>query len=485
MMKKPLVVLILILLMSAGMAMPTSGAENAITDDGPTSLTGQWHGPWSHFYLGYASIFSMYINQEYGYVIINLPEAGLFNQPLLATFGVNSITIVAGVYTFAGSLTGNSISGGIWSGGYQIASWQIFSEIDDLSLPAPDPDTTCDELPEIYTVGDYEYCGELLPFDPDFGPGYIDYPENGETWENQYRSYARRDLIQLVKYATAKVECITSEWDYWDFAPLGLIDMSETDGSIPGTSVGYPGHPPGTHENGNDMDLAYYQLYTPDNQARSIGVHFDFDGYTDAFHLTEEPTAIDPWRTALFIAYLSEHHHVRVIGVDGQVGLVLEEALDDLVELGYIDADHRESIPLAYEVENQGYGWYYFHHHHMHVSMKPFYDMISDVDITPETLNRKSQGKYITGYIELYEYLDINDLDISTVKLVVDGHTVVPVSRAQVSDYNDNGIPDLTVKFDRQLVAVAIDTGTVEVGITGAYYGQYYFQESDTISVHK
>lgn len=481
-MRRKLIGITIVILLTLGMAVPTLGATTALAEDnGPESMTGQWYGPWYHFYLPYNSFFSMYLNQEDGYVIINFPEAGLFYQPLPANFGVNSFTIVAGMYTFTGSVTGNSISGWIWTGGYPIASWQLFREIDDLSLPAPDPGAPCDDLPPLYTIGDAEYCTELLPFDPDVGPGYIDYPVNGETWEDQYRSYARRDLIQLVKYATAKMECITYDWDYWDFAPLGLIDMSEADGSIPGMSIGDPGHPPGTHENGNDMDLAYYQLYAPDNHPRSIGVHFD--GYTDANHLTEEPIGLDPWRTALFISYLSEHPHIRVIGVDGQVGLMLEEALDDLVSLGYIDADHRESIPLAYEVENQGYGWYYFHHHHMHVSMKPLYDIASEVDIKPETLNRKSEGKYITGYIELIEGLDIDIVDIHNVKLVVDGHTAVPVERAEISDYNDNGIPDLTLKFDRQQVTDAIDTGAVEVALTGSVYNYYYFQDSDTISV--
>jgi hypothetical protein len=431
--------------------------------------------------MQYGSVFDVKIYQEYGYVIMHIPEAGLFYQPLLASFFGNSITIYAGAYTFLGTNADGSISGSILYYSTPVGDWQIYREIEEFTLPDPDPSSTCNELPDLYTIGDVFHTAELLPFDPDFGPGYIDYPKNGETWENQYRSYARRDLIQLVKYATAKVECITSDWDYWDFSPLGLIDMSESDGSIPGTSVGYPGHPPGTHENGNDIDLAYYQLYTPDNNARVVGEHYD--GYNDVYHLVSEPYMLDPWRTALFISYLSEHHHVRVIGVDGQVGLVLENALDDLVELGYINADHRESIPLAYEVENQGYGWYYFHHHHMHVSMKPLYDMGALVDMKPESLNSKSQGKYVTGYVELGYGLDVNNLDISTMKLIVDGHTAVPVSNAVVSDYNDNGIPDLTLKFDRGLVTESIDSGTVEVAVTGAYYGYYYFQESDTISV--
>jgi hypothetical protein len=481
-MKRIILFLTLVILLTAGVTIPSSNVEAAPSmNNTATSLTGQWHGSFYHYYLYYGATFSMYINQEYGYVIIYLPEGGLVNQALPAYFGTNSITIYAGTFAFAGTVTGDSIAGYIWDSGYQVAYWQIYREIEDLSLPDPDPDTSCDELPPIYTIGDVEYTAEILPFDPDYGPGYIDYPVNGETWEDQYRSYARRDLIQLVKYASAKVECITADWDYWDFAPVGLIDMSEADGSTPGTSTGYPGHPQGTHMYGNDMDAAYYQLYAPDNFPRSVGVHFE-DGY-DAFHLTGEPLGMDPWRTALLIAYISEHHHLRVIGVDGQIGPILEDALDELVTAGYIDSDLRDSIPLAYEVENQGYGWYYHHHHHMHISMNTIYDVGAEVDIKPETLNLKSQGKYITGYLELGYGLDINYVDVENLKLVVSGDTAVSAEKADIADYNNNGIPDLTIKFDRSQVTDAIDTGEVEVALTGTIYQYYHFQETDTITV--
>jgi len=483
--RKIFIGLAVVILFVAGIAIPASDAKTYQSEaDVPTSLTGQWYGTWYHYGLGWGSILGMYMDEDYGYAIANVPEAGLFHQPLPAAFSWPNVAIYAGDYTFTGTFSGNSISGWIWYGTSLAGDWKVYMEITDLSEPDPDTGTVCPNLPPLYVTGDGEECVELLPFDPDYGTGYIDYPVNGETWPNQYRSYARRDLIQVVKYAAAKVSCKTSGWDYWDYSPIGLIDMSEVDGSIPGTSVGYPGHPPGTHENGNDMDLAYYQLYVDDNHGRVVGEHHE--GYDDAYHLTGEPHALDPWRTALFIAYLSEHHHLRVIGVDGQVGPVIEDALDDLVRLGYIDQELRDSIPLMYEVTDQGYGWFRFHHHHMHISMDLIYDIVSEVDLKPDSLNRKSGGKYITGYIELDEGYDVNDIDISTLELIVNGHTVVPADEdhVRITDYNDNDIPDLTIKFDRKLVADAIGMGTVEVAITG-YVDGMVFQDSDTISVIK
>ena len=68
--------------------------------------------------------------------------------------------------------------------------------------PGVGPGPSCPNLPPLQCSG--ADCDDLVPFDPDYGDGYIDYPENGETWTNQYRSYIRRDLMMLIKYATAK-----------------------------------------------------------------------------------------------------------------------------------------------------------------------------------------------------------------------------------------------------------------------------------------
>ncbi len=253
----------------------------------------------------------------------------------------------------------------------------------DNLAPVPDLSSipTCNDLPAYDCGEDDKTCSEPVFFEPTSGTGYINYPINGESWEDQYRSYLRRDLRLLIEYASARVACETEHWDYNPFEPVGLGDMSEADGSIPGTSTGHPGHPMGTHEDGNDIDVAYFQrdsnnvLMSLENRLRGIEGNLlrSICKYTrfgmDVYHCTQPPRLLDPWRTALFIAYVAENPYTRVIGVDGQIGPLVDDALDELVQSGWIDAEYRERIPLVYEMENEGMGWFRFHHHHLHISM--------------------------------------------------------------------------------------------------------------------
>ncbi|MEC8022341.1 MAG: hypothetical protein VX223_00305, partial [Myxococcota bacterium] len=131
--------------------------------------------------------------------------------------------------------------------------------IPDLSGgPGVGPGPVCDNLPPASCSGSLSQCGEVTQFTPVDGPGYTNYPLNGETWQNQYRSFCREDLQVLIKWATAYVDCKAIGWGGGNGYPLGLGDMSEADGAIPGTSDGQPGHPQGTHVDGYDMDIAYY-----------------------------------------------------------------------------------------------------------------------------------------------------------------------------------------------------------------------------------
>ena len=243
----------------------------------------------------------------------------------------------------------------------------VDDEDGDCAVTTPDE---CTDLSPLTCEGGASYCGELIQFDPTTGPGYIDYPANGETWENQYRSWLRRDVVMLIKYATAKVACLAEGWDYGsgNGRPLGFLDMSERNGAIPGTSVGSPGHPEGTHTNGFDIDVAYYQDGTSDNQGRPICEHTT--GGSEAYHCTATPHLLDEYRTALFLGALFEHPYVRVVGVDGRAALMIEEAFHGLCADGLITsyACSRRSTKLAYETTDSGRGWYYFHHHHMHIS---------------------------------------------------------------------------------------------------------------------
>jgi LysM repeat protein len=80
------------------------------------------------------------------------------------------------------------------------------------------------------------------------------------------------------------------------------------------------------------------------------------------------------------------------------------------------------------------------------------------VEIHPETLNLKSHGRWVTAYIELPDGFDVASIDVSTVRLCVGQVTTcseeasVPAEGhpSSVGDHDRDGIPDLTVKFDRQ-----------------------------------
>ena len=72
------------------------------------------------------------------------------------------------------------------------------------------------------------------------------------------------------------------------------------------------------------------------------------------------------------------------------------------------------------------------------------------VDIYPETLNLKSNGTWITAYIELPEGYNVSDIDVTTVFL--DGTIPAESELWKIGDYDRDGVSDMMVKFDRQAV---------------------------------
>src|SRR5262249_16789158 len=99
-------------------------------------------------------------------------------------------------------------------------------------------------------------CAELVEM-PTVGEGYMDVRLDGELTSEAWTSYLRRDLMLLVRYAAAKVACKAHDWRTGNGGPIVLGDMSERDGSTPGTWYGLPRHPVNTHVDGRDIDIAY------------------------------------------------------------------------------------------------------------------------------------------------------------------------------------------------------------------------------------
>jgi len=234
--------------------------------------------------------------------------------------------------------------------------------------PGPGPGPSCPSVPSPDCTEGAAVCGALTLFEPLLGPGWENYPINGETPTNLYRSYAREDLQRLIKWATGMVDCKAASWGGGNGAPLGLGDMSEADGAIPGTSVGFPGHPPGTHTNGFDMDIAYYQQAGPNNHLRPVCPH-TINGQTQ-YRCVAPPDNFDLWRSAYFIGLLTSHPRTRVVGVDGQIGPLVAQAIEVLCAQGWLSgagtcAGHK----IAWEATPGNLGWYHHHHHHLHVSI--------------------------------------------------------------------------------------------------------------------
>jgi hypothetical protein len=225
------------------------------------------------------------------------------------------------------------------------------------------PGPTCDLPPRVCSGVDCELLVEM----PLFGPGYVDVQLDSEQTPETSTSYLRREVMMLVRYAAAKTECKTRDWLTGNGGEIGLGDMSERDGATPGTRAGNPRHPSHTHVGGRDIDIAYFQRDTLDNQLRPICRHRERN--VELYRCIAPPTKLDPWRTALFIGAILEEDRVRVIGIDAAAAPPILGAFDELCETGWLEPDAcRRRARVVFETLDTRRGWYRGHHNHMHVS---------------------------------------------------------------------------------------------------------------------
>lgn len=115
------------------------------------------------------------------------------------------------------------------------------------------------------------------------------------------------------------------------------------------------------------------------------------------------------------------------------------------------------------------------------------------LDLAPESLNLKSQGEWITSYIELPEDYDVNEIDISTISL----NSTVPADTypLNIGDCDNDGVLDLMVKFNRteviSFILANVDMSTLKekwsmtitLTVTGELYGGTLFQGGDAVKI--
>jgi hypothetical protein len=189
-------------------------------------------------------------------------------------------------------------------------------------------------------------CNEIMTFPQanSLDDGYV------VSHEARY-SNLRRELIYLVRWAAAETAATFENTN-----PIGLLDMSQADGDVPGRQDNQLRHPEGTHVDGNDIDIAYYQTGS-NNLGRSVCPE-------NGYFCTDTPDILDARRSAFFISRLMKTKNLRVVGVDTLIYPELMDAAEELRGEGLLsfgDVQKMRSY-LAY-----GDGWP-FHQHHLHFS---------------------------------------------------------------------------------------------------------------------
>jgi hypothetical protein len=86
------------------------------------------------------------------------------------------------------------------------------------------------------------------------------------------------------------------------------------------------------------------------------------------------------------------------------------------------------------------------------------------IDLDPNTLNCRSNGRWVTCYIEPPEPYLAEDIDVSSLRLEGINAADRPVN---IGDHDADGIPDLMVKFDRATLCAFLSPGECTIELTG------------------
>ena len=93
-------------------------------------------------------------------------------------------------------------------------------------------------------------------------------------------------------------------------------------------------------------------------------------------------------------------------------------------------------------------------------------------------------NEYITVYIQLPDDYNLEDIDLSTILL--NGEVPIGSWPWEIEDEDEDGIPDLKVKFDRSAVQDILKVGKKEsIVITGQLNDGTWFGGEDRIRVIK
>lgn len=193
--------------------------------------------------------------------------------------------------------------------------------------------------------------------------------------------WLRRETIMLVRYAISE-----TQKKFPGTKPLGLIDMCQRNGITPGYDIGDPRHPESTHDQGGNIDIAYYTTLASAgslayNEARVICDANEGNENGSFCNASAAQThVVDLPRQVYFMAKLFQSPRTRVIGADRVIAPLLVTEAARQYGLGWITKAERDAFSSAMA---SGDGWP-FHHHHIHVSLEWWPSFRSDSGAAPQ-----------------------------------------------------------------------------------------------------
>lgn len=114
--------------------------------------------------------------------------------------------------------------------------------------------------------------------------------------------------------------------------------------------------------------------------------------------------------------------------------------------------------------------------------------IVATAEIGPETLNLKSNGRFVTAYIELPAGFNAADIVAGSVLVTgVDNQAITPIPAeprpTEIGDVDGDGIVDLMVKFDREALQRVLTPGLHRIRIEGTVAGRLFVAEREVLVI--